>query len=65
MHKNTLTIFPLLLVFYEITTYLSNDMYLPALPSIMHDLFTTHSLTQLTITTWALGASSIQLFMAT
>lgn len=63
MYKNTLIIFPLLLVFYEITTYLSNDMYLPALPSIMHDLLTTHSLTQLTITTWALGASSIQLFM--
>lgn len=63
MRKNTLTIFPLLLVFYEIATYLSNDMYLPALPSIMHDLFTTHSLTQLTITTWCLGASSIQLMM--
>lgn len=63
MHKNTLTIFPILLVFYEISTYLSNDMYLPALPSIMRDLFTTHSLTQLTITTWCLGASSIQLFM--
>ncbi len=63
MDKKIITLFPYLLVFYEIATYLSNDMYLPALPTIMHDLLTTHSLTQLTITTWALGASSIQLFM--
>lgn len=63
MNKKIITLFPFLLVFYEVATYLSNDMYLPALPSIMHDLLTTHSLTQLTITTWALGASSIQLFM--
>ena len=31
-------LFPILLVVYEISVYLSNDMYLPALPNMMHDL---------------------------
>lgn len=55
--------FPLLIAFYEMVTYLSNDMYLPALPQITHDLGTTHFLAQLSLTVWFFGATSMQLFL--
>lgn len=50
---------PFLLVFYEIATYLSNDMYLPALPDMMLDLNLSLSQIQLTLTMWFLGAASM------
>src|SRR3990167_11015180 len=56
-------IFPVLLALYEIATYLSNDAYLPALPNITRDLFTTNHLVQLTLTTWFMGSASMQLFL--
>jgi Bcr/CflA subfamily drug resistance transporter len=56
-------LFPLLLVIYEITIYLSNDMYLPALPEMMRDLNLTTHQAQLTLTTWFLGAASLPLFI--
>lgn len=56
-------VFPILLALYEICTYLSNDAYLPALPHITHDLFTTNHLVQLTLTTWFMGSASMQLFL--
>lgn len=63
LHQRINWIFPLLLVLYEISTYLSNDMYLPALPDMMRDLniSTTHA--QLTVTMWFLGAASTPLIM--
>ncbi|OGT59940.1 MAG: hypothetical protein A3E85_04785 [Gammaproteobacteria bacterium RIFCSPHIGHO2_12_FULL_45_12] len=48
-------IFPLLLVLYEISTYLSNDMYLPALPDMMRDLHITTQQVQLTLMIWFAG----------
>ena len=54
--------FPLLLVCYEIINYLANDMYLPALPSMIHDLGINTRLAQQTIAAWFLGASSLHLF---
>src|SRR3990167_5046784 len=56
-------LFPVLLALYEICTYLSNDAYLPALPHIAHDLFTSNHLVQLTLTTWFMGSASMQLFL--
>lgn len=56
-------LFPYLLVLYEITNYLANDMYLPALPLIALDLNTTTYLAQQTLTTFFLGAMSLQLFL--
>lgn len=56
-------IFPILLACYEMVTYLSNDMYLPALPQMAHDLSVSNELTQLSLTTWFLGAASMQLFL--
>jgi Bcr/CflA subfamily drug resistance transporter len=54
-------LFPLLLVFYEIVTYLSNDMYLPALPQIATDFGVTHAEAQFSLTAWFLGTTSMQL----
>ncbi|MFN7097907.1 MAG: MFS transporter, partial [Gammaproteobacteria bacterium] len=58
-----LKIFPILLALYEVVTYLSNDMYLPALPQLANDLHTTNALAQLSLTTWFLGAASMQLIL--
>lgn len=55
--------FPLLLVCYEIINYLANDMYLPALPSMIHDLGISTRLAQQTITAWFFGASSLHLLL--
>jgi Bcr/CflA subfamily drug resistance transporter len=59
----TSLMFPLLLVFYEISAYLSNDMYLPALPTMMQDIGLSLSQAQLTLTAWFLGAASMPLVM--
>lgn len=56
-HQRHLWLFPLLLVLYEISSYLSNDMYLPALPSMMRDLNLSAASAQLTVTMWFLGAA--------
>lgn len=55
--------FPLLLVCYEIINYLANDMYLPALPSLISDLKINTGLAQQTITAWFFGASSLHLLL--
>jgi Bcr/CflA subfamily drug resistance transporter len=56
-------LFPISLVMYEICTYLSNDMYLPALPQMMNDLHITATQAQLTITMWFIGSASMPLMM--
>lgn len=56
-------LFPFLLVFYEIATYLSNDMYLPALPQMMSDLKLSTQQAQLTLTTWFVGSACMPLIM--
>lgn len=55
--------FPLLLVSYEISTYLSNDMYLPALPEMMSQLNLSMHQAQLTLTFWFAGSALLPLFM--
>ncbi len=56
-------IYPLLLVFYEMAAYLSNDIYLPALPSIMNDLKISSSMAQTTLMIWFIGSTSLQLIL--
>ena len=56
------TLFPLLLVFYELAAYLSNDIYLPALPTIAKDFITSDALAQLTLTMWFLGSVYVWYF---
>ena len=63
MNKTTSFFFPIFLVAYETTLYLSNDMYLPALPQVAHDLSTAHSLTQLTIAAFCLGMLLMQFIL--
>lgn len=54
-------LFPVLLVLFEISTYLSNDMYLPALPQMKIDLALSSAHAQFTLTTWFLGFASTPL----
>jgi len=56
-------LFPFLLVSYEIANYLSNDMYLPALPEMMRDLNLSLQQVQLTLTTWFIGSAILPLFL--
>jgi len=64
MHnKNISYFFPFVLVFYEIATYLSNDMYLPGLPAITHDFDITQEVAQYTLLYWFLGSASVQLIV--
>jgi MFS transporter, DHA1 family, multidrug resistance protein len=56
-------LFPFIFVFYEITHYLANDMYLPAMPRLVADLQTTTHLGQQTITVWFLGTAALQLLL--
>jgi len=56
-------LFPLLLVIYESAAYLSNDMYLPALPDVIRDLSTNAYGGKLTLTLWFVGSASMQLIL--
>lgn len=64
MKVRSILLYPMVLVLFEIVAYLSNDMFLPALPSIMQDLSLSYSQTQLILTFWFLGSVSIQLILA-
>ncbi len=61
--QGALILFPFLFVAYEMAVCLNNDAYLPALPSVMRDLATTHHLVQLTLSMWFLGYALLQLFI--
>jgi Bcr/CflA subfamily drug resistance transporter len=56
-------LFPILLVLYEIATYLSNDMYLPALPDMMRDLGLSTKQAQWTLTSWFVGSAVFPLVL--
>lgn len=56
-------LFPIALVCYEIVNYLSNDMYLPALPQMMHALHLTPTSAEFTLMWWFLGMTIAPVFM--
>lgn len=56
-------VFPIVLVLYEIVNYLSNDMYLPALPQMMRSLHLGASGAEFTLMWWFLGMAIAPLFM--
>jgi MFS transporter, DHA1 family, multidrug resistance protein len=60
---NVFNLFPIILVFYEIANYLSNDAYLPALPAIAESLNAGNHLVQLTLTLFFLGNATMQLIL--
>lgn len=55
--------FPFFLVFYEVATYLSNDMYLPAMPQMMQDLHLSSQQVQLTLSAWFVGSAALPLMV--
>ncbi len=61
--KQKVRLFPYFLILFEIAIYLSNDMYLPSMPTIAQDLSLTQHQIQNTLTFWFLGASSLQFIM--
>ena len=61
--EKILKIFPLLLVNYEVSNYLANDAYLPALPQLAQDLGVSSHMAQLTLTLFFLGNATTQLFL--
>lgn len=63
MNRLKKLIFPYLLILYEVVLYLSNDMYLPSMPTIASDLSLNEHEIQATLTFWFLGASSLQLIL--
>lgn len=60
LSKKLLFFFPFFVGLYETTIYLSNDMYLPALPQIKEALNTSIENAQDTMTMWFLGAAAFQ-----
>lgn len=56
-------IFPMALVCYEIVNYLSNDMYLPALPQMMRELHLSETSAEFTLMWWFLGMTFSPIFM--
>lgn len=63
LSRQHLLIAPLLIVTFEIITYLSMDMYLPALPFLSHAFNVPTTWIKATITLWFLGSASMQLFV--
>ncbi len=61
--RSKVWVFPLLLIFYEFAVNLSNDMYLPGLPSLAKDLDIGPALAQLTISFWLAGSALSQFFL--
>ncbi len=61
--QRLLKLFPFFLILYEFCTNMSNDMYLPALPSIANEFTVSIRLVQFTIAAWFAGDSALQLIM--
>lgn len=63
LNKNITLLFPLSLILYELPLYLSNNLFLPALPQITKSFQVTNATAQLSIAFWFLGASAFQLLL--
>lgn len=61
MTNTKMLLFPILLVCAEMAAYLSNDMYLAALPDLMREFQVGANQIQLTLSFWFLGSMSMQL----
>jgi MFS family permease len=62
INKN-LYVFPCLLILLETAIYLSNDMYLPGLPTIAEEFKISNAIAQYTLVFWILGTGSLQLLI--
>lgn len=55
--------FPFLLILYEFVLALTNDMYIPALPSLASVMRVDYKIVQLTVTAWLAGITGIALLL--
>lgn len=63
LSEKLLTLLPLCLIVYGFTAGLSNDIYLPAMPSMTDYFGTDDTMIQLTLAAWGVGVGALQLFM--
>ena len=63
LNKRITLLFPLSLIFYELPLYLSNTIFLPALPEITKSFQITNATAQLSVAFWFLGASFFQVIL--
>ena len=56
-------LFPIFLMFYEFSLYMSNDMYTPAFPAIAHTFGVTAEYVQFTLSAWLLGGAIAQIIL--
>lgn len=63
LNKRITLLFPLSLILYELPLYLSNNLFLPALPEITKSFQVTNATAQLSIAYWFLGASVFQVLL--
>ncbi|HEY2566745.1 MAG TPA: MFS transporter, partial [Candidatus Aquirickettsiella sp.] len=61
--KKITLLFPLSLILYELPLYLSNNLFLPALPEVTKSFHVTNATAQLSIAFWFLGASAFQVIL--
>lgn len=63
LNKRITLLFPLSLILYELPLYLSNTLFLPALPEITKSFHITNVIAQLSVAFWFLGASFFQIIL--
>lgn len=63
LNKKITLLFPLSLILYELPLYLSNNLFLPALPEITKSFHVINATAQLSIAFWFLGASAFQVIL--
>jgi len=63
LNKRITLLFPLSLILYELPLYLSNNLFLPALPEVTKSFQVTNATAQLSIAFWFLGASAFQVVL--
>lgn len=56
-------LFPISLILYELPLYLSNNLFLPALPLVRQSFHVSNATAQLSIALWFLGASTLQVIL--
>lgn len=61
LNESITLLFPLSLILYELLLYLSNNLFLPALPETTKSFQVTNAIAQLSIVFWFLGASFLQI----
>jgi MFS family permease len=63
LSEKLLACLPFFIIVYGFTGGLSNDIYLPAMPSMTEYFKTDDTLIQLTLAAWGMGVGALQLFM--